>query len=213
MVAFNLGSCDGKLMYQAVELGNSPSTARRSTRSSTRTSAPAPTCRARSRHVGDDGGGARSRIDHADPRHGGMHRRVPTKRGSSSTPPPGTRAASRPLVGRRCRGEPIAWITGSVVFCDVRGGRGPGRLRPAVWHTEELARRVAELLPPGGVAVDLCTGSGAIRAGARRVGADGAGLATELDPTVLRLRRGNGVEVFGASSTTGSAPGSSTVST
>ena len=65
------------------------------------------------------------------------------------------------LVARRLRGEPLAWITGWVRFCGlrVRVDRGVFVPRP---HTEALARRAVELLPAAGIAVDLCTGSGAM---------------------------------------------------
>jgi release factor glutamine methyltransferase len=67
------------------------------------------------------------------------------------------------LVRRREDGEPLAWITGTTRF----GGRTV-RVHPGVYvprpQTEELARRAAEVLGPGGVAIDLCSGSGAIAA-------------------------------------------------
>lgn len=66
-------------------------------------------------------------------------------------------------VGRREQGEPLAWITGTTVFC----GR-PVHVAPGVYvprpQTEALARRSASLLPGHGRALDLCTGSGAIAA-------------------------------------------------
>jgi release factor glutamine methyltransferase len=60
------------------------------------------------------------------------------------------------------------------------------------WHTEALARRAAELRPR--VAVDLCTGCGAIarvlmQAGARVV-------ASDLDPRAVENARANGVEAY-----------------
>ncbi len=72
-------------------------------------------------------------------------------------------AALELMIGRRERGEPLAWITGGSTF----GGRpiqvGPGVYVPRV-QSEELARRAALLLPSTGRAVDLCTGAGAIAA-------------------------------------------------
>jgi release factor glutamine methyltransferase len=74
-------------------------------------------------------------------------------------------------------------------------GVAPGVYVPR-WHTEALARRAADLLPPGGVAVDLCTGSGAIALVLAASVPTAQVLATELDPTAARCARGNGVEVF-----------------
>jgi release factor glutamine methyltransferase len=72
------------------------------------------------------------------------------------------------LVSRRTNGEPIAWLTGSVSFCDVEGG----------------------------VAVDLCTGAGAIAAVLGAAVPTARVLATDIDPDAVRCARRNGVEVF-----------------
>src|SRR6478609_11788750 len=65
------------------------------------------------------------------------------------------------LVARRLTGEPLAWITGSVEFCGLQIRVDPGVYVPR-WQTEQLARRAAERLPDTGLAIDLCTGAGAI---------------------------------------------------
>jgi release factor glutamine methyltransferase len=75
----------------------------------------------------------------------------------------GDQAVLRDLVSRRTDGEPIAWLTGTLTFCDVKLFVAPGVYVPR-WQTEPLARRAAALLPPAGVAADLCTGAGAIAA-------------------------------------------------
>ncbi|MDX6729851.1 MAG: release factor glutamine methyltransferase, partial [Baekduia sp.] len=82
------------------------------------------------------------------------------------------------LLARRLTGEPLAWITGSVVFCGVEIRVDPGVYVPR-WQTELLAARAVERLPPDGVAIDLCTGTGALarvlmteRPGARVVACD-----------------------------------------
>jgi release factor glutamine methyltransferase len=68
----------------------------------------------------------------------------------------------RAWLERREQGEPLAWVTGTARFCGrtVKVDRGvyvPRR------QSEQLARRAAALLPAnGGLAADLCTGSGAI---------------------------------------------------
>jgi release factor glutamine methyltransferase len=99
------------------------------------------------------------------------------------------------LVARRTTGEPLAWLTGTVVFCDVELHVAPGVYVPR-WQTEPLARRAAALLPPDGVAVDLCTGAGAIAAVLAATAPRARVLATELDPNAARCARRNGVEVL-----------------
>ena len=99
------------------------------------------------------------------------------------------------LVARRTTGEPIAWLTGSATFCGVELLVTPGVYVPR-WQTEPLARRAASLLPPGAVAVDLCTGTGAIAAALAAAVPTAQVLATDLDPNAVRCARRNGVEVF-----------------
>ena len=95
-------------------------------------------------------------------------------------------------VARRERGEPLAWITGTTRFAGATLRVAPGVYVPRP-QSEELARRAAAFLPPGGRAADLCTGSGAIAAhllaavaGARIVGVD-------IDPRAAACARSNGV--------------------
>jgi release factor glutamine methyltransferase len=82
------------------------------------------------------------------------------------------------------------------------------------WQTEQLARRAVELLPPGGTAIDLCTGTGAIArtllagdAGSRADVGDGEGprpgapaaarvLATDVDERAVACARANGVDAY-----------------
>jgi hypothetical protein len=64
---------------------------------------------------------------------------------------------------RREQGEPPAWITGTTTFCGRTLHVSPGVYVPRA-QTEELARRAASVLPPGGRALDLCTGTGAVAA-------------------------------------------------
>jgi release factor glutamine methyltransferase len=99
------------------------------------------------------------------------------------------------MLARRIEGEPLPWITGSIRFCDVDVAVAPGVYVPR-WQTEALARRAAALLPPDGVAVDLCTGSGAI-ATALAAAAPGARIvASDVDPVAVACARRNGVETF-----------------
>ena len=95
------------------------------------------------------------------------------------------------LLDRRLTGEPLAWITGTTDFCGLRLRVDQGVYVPRP-QTELIARRAAELLPPGGRAIDLCTGCGAIA----RVLAERSAhvLATDLDPRAVACARGNGVE-------------------
>jgi release factor glutamine methyltransferase len=99
------------------------------------------------------------------------------------------------LVARRVSGEPLAWITGSVVFCGV-----PVKIDPDVFvprpQTEDLALRAAALLPDHGVAVDLCTGSGAVAAVLRAAHPSATVVATDVDPATLACARRNGVDAL-----------------
>jgi release factor glutamine methyltransferase len=97
------------------------------------------------------------------------------------------------LIERRLTGEPLAWITGTALFCglDIRVDRGVYVPR---WQSEPLARRAIERLPAHGLGIEICTGSGAIartmmstRPGARIV-------ATDIDGGAVACARANGVD-------------------
>jgi len=99
------------------------------------------------------------------------------------------------LVARRLSGEPLAWITGTTWFCGLEIRVHPGVYVPR-WLSEPLARRAVARLPTNGVAIDLCTGSGALaktliaaRAGARVV-------ASDIDERAVACASANGVEVY-----------------
>ena len=64
---------------------------------------------------------------------------------------------------RREQGEPLAWITRTVLFCGQTLHVAPGVYVPRI-QSEELARRAATLLTDNGRAVDLCTGAGTVAA-------------------------------------------------
>lgn len=96
------------------------------------------------------------------------------------------------LIARRLRGEPLAWITGSVRFCGVLVHIDPDVFVPRP-HTETLARRAVALLPTVGIAVDLCTGSGAVAAILRSARPRAAVMATDIDPVAVACARRNGV--------------------
>ncbi len=97
------------------------------------------------------------------------------------------------LVGRRARGEPLAWIVGHVDFGGYRVAIDPGVFVPRP-HTEAMARRAVGLLPPDGVAVDLCTGCGAIAAVLSSARPRATVVATDLDPVAVACARRNGVD-------------------
>lgn len=97
------------------------------------------------------------------------------------------------MVVRRLTGEPVQWILGRTEFLGLTLGIDTGVYVPR-WQTGPVAAHALTHLPPGGIAVDLCTGSGAVaaflahhRPGARVVG-------TDLDPRAVRCARHNGVD-------------------
>jgi release factor glutamine methyltransferase len=99
------------------------------------------------------------------------------------------------LIARRLTGEPLAWITGRISFCNLDIRVDPGVYVPR-WHSEALAGRATTRLPPNGTAIDLCTGSGAIartlmsrRPGARVV-------ASDIDERAVACATANGVEAY-----------------
>ncbi|HWJ63673.1 MAG TPA: HemK/PrmC family methyltransferase [Acidimicrobiales bacterium] len=97
------------------------------------------------------------------------------------------------LVARRRTGEPLAWITGSTTFCGETIRVDPGVYVPRP-QTEALAEAAVLLLPPGGVAVDLCTGSGAIAAVLGRRRPTARVVASDVDPAAVACARANGVD-------------------
>lgn len=99
------------------------------------------------------------------------------------------------MLRRRLTGEPLAWITGRLTFCGIEVRVDAGVYVPR-WQSEGLARRALECLPHDGIAIDLCTGSGAI-AKTLMVGRPRAWvLACDLDERAIACAAGNGVEVY-----------------
>ncbi len=99
------------------------------------------------------------------------------------------------MVDRRSGGEPLAWITRTAPFCGLAVGLEAGVYVPR-WQSEPLARAAARLLPPSGLAVDLCTGSGAIAMVMRSARPEARVIGTELSPVAAGCARRNGVEVL-----------------
>jgi release factor glutamine methyltransferase len=99
------------------------------------------------------------------------------------------------LLTRRLSGEPIAWIAGWVPFCGIRVGVDPGVFVPRP-HSEALARRAVDVLAEDGIAVDLCTGCGAVAVVLRSARPSAAVLATDVDPVAVACARRNGVDAL-----------------
>ena len=99
------------------------------------------------------------------------------------------------LVARRLTGEPLAWITGSVAFCGLEIRVDLGVYVPR-WQTEPLARRAARRLPADGVAIDLCTGTGAIAKILIVEHPRARVVASDVDERAVACARGNGVEAY-----------------
>ena len=99
------------------------------------------------------------------------------------------------LAERRLTGEPLAWITGRTRFCGRDVVVHPGVYVPR-WQSEPLALRAAARLPPGGLAIDLCTGAGAIAATLAAARPGTRVVASDLDPRAVACARANGVEAY-----------------
>ena len=96
-------------------------------------------------------------------------------------------------LDRRERGEPLAWITGSQVFCGqaVRVDQAVYVPRP---QSEDLARRAADVLAQqGGRAADLCTGAGVVARHLMEVVPTAGVVATDIDARAVSCARSNGV--------------------
>jgi release factor glutamine methyltransferase len=99
------------------------------------------------------------------------------------------------MVARRLTGEPLAWITGTAPFCGLWIRVDPGVYVPR-WQTEALAWRAVERLPADGVAIDLCTGSGAIAKVLMTHRPLARVIASDVDPRAVACARSNGVEAY-----------------
>jgi len=99
------------------------------------------------------------------------------------------------MLERRIRGEPLPWITGSIRFCGLKVRVAPGVYVPR-WQTEPLARLAASFLPPDGVAVDLCTGAGAVAMVLASAAPDAQVFATDVDPVAVACARTNDVDAL-----------------
>ena len=98
-------------------------------------------------------------------------------------------------MARRLTGEPLAWITGGTDFCGLRVCVHPGVYVPRS-HSEGLARLAAQRLRAGGLAIDLCTGSGAIARVLADAHPSARVLATDVDERAVACARINRVEAL-----------------
>ena len=105
----------------------------------------------------------------------------------------GNEAHLQALVTRRESGEPLPWVVGSVAFCGIRVKVDTGVYVPRS-QTEPLARRAAARLPGRGVAVDLCTGTGAVACVLQATSPSTTVVATDVDPAAVACARQNGVD-------------------
>ena len=99
------------------------------------------------------------------------------------------------LVERRLTGEPLAWIVGHISFCGVAIRVDPGVYVPR-WQSEPLARRAVERLPVDGVAIDLCTGTGAIARTLTTARPFARVVASDIDERSVACAAANGAEVY-----------------
>ena len=107
----------------------------------------------------------------------------------------GDQARLDAMVVRRQTGEPLAWITGSAEFCGRWFRVDPGVYVPR-WQSELLAERAVERLPEGGVAIDLCTGCGALAATLLAERPNARVVASDIDANAVANARANGVEAY-----------------
>jgi release factor glutamine methyltransferase len=99
------------------------------------------------------------------------------------------------LVERRLSGEPLAWITGSTTFCGIKVHVARGVYVPR-WQSEPLVERAVSRLPERGMAVDLCTGSGAIAMALLSRRPDARVVASDCDERAVACSLANGIEVY-----------------
>jgi len=107
----------------------------------------------------------------------------------------GDRALLDAMVARRETGEPLAWITGTAPFHGLWIRVDAGVYVPR-WQTELIAERAIARLADGGLAIDVCTGSGALAKALAHARPHARVLATDVDERAVACARANGVEVY-----------------
>lgn len=99
------------------------------------------------------------------------------------------------MVLRRVGGQPLEHVVGFAEFCGLRVLVDPGVFVPRR-RSEFLVERAAELCPAGGVAVDLCCGSGALGL-ALAAAVELAELhGADVDPAAVGCARRNAAALF-----------------
>ncbi|GAA1227408.1 putative protein N(5)-glutamine methyltransferase [Prauserella halophila] len=94
------------------------------------------------------------------------------------------------LVARRVGGEPLEYVLGWAEFRGLRVAVEPGVFVPRQ-RTGFLVEQALEVLPAGGVVVDLCCGSGALGAAIAAERPDAVVHAADVDPAAVRCARRN----------------------
>ena len=110
--------------------------------------------------------------------------------GAAAALPPGAVEELEPLVTRRAQRVPLQLLLGSVGFRHLDIAVAPGVFLPRP-ETEVLAGEALARLPAGGLALEPCTGSGAVACALADEGAAVRVIATDLSPTAVALARGN----------------------
>lgn len=90
-------------------------------------------------------------------------------------------ATALDMARRRSRGEPLQYLLGNAHFRKIVLSVGPGVFIPRP-ETELLVDKALDVLPTGGVLLDLGTGSGAIALSVASERPDARVYATEADP-------------------------------
>lgn len=99
-------------------------------------------------------------------------------------------------VLRRIAGEPLEQVLGWAAFMGLRLRIEPGVFVPR-HRSEALVREAAALALPGGTALDLCCGTGALGAALAALVPGLRHVAADLDPAAARCARANTAgEVF-----------------
>jgi release factor glutamine methyltransferase len=106
-------------------------------------------------------------------------------------PGPGFQHEFRTLIGQRALRIPLQHLLGSAAFGPLTLTVGPGVFipRPETEALLEWAQTVP--VPPGGVIVDLCTGSGALALALSSYRPDARVIAVERSEEALRYARAN----------------------
>lgn len=100
------------------------------------------------------------------------------------------------MVGRRSAGEPIEHVLGWAEFCGLRVTVEPGVFVPRV-RTEFLISEAVAVTPAGGVAVDLCCGSGAMGLALATAARVAELHCVDVDPVAVRCAAANVAVVAG----------------